>query len=115
MKEDKDNISQLKKAVSSDFYNYKEFSLLAEEDLSTLDEFKIYLTEKISELMVKNFDGMLRILYQIDIDDIKIKDVIHSENKYKASMIADLIIERQIQKIETRRKYKESKNKDLLD
>lgn len=114
MKEDKENLSQLKKAVSSDFYNYKEFSLLPEADLNTLEEFKIYLTEKISELMVINFDGLLKILYQIDINEIKIKNVIHSNIKYKASQIADLIIERQLQKIETRQKYKEDKNNNFL-
>lgn len=114
MKEDKENLSQLKKAVSSDFYNYKEFSLLAEADLNSLEEFKIYLTEKISELMVKNFDGLLKILYQIDINENNISNVIHSDNNYKASLIADLVIERQLKKIETRRKYKEDKNKNLL-
>ncbi|PIW69635.1 MAG: hypothetical protein COW08_06085 [Ignavibacteriales bacterium CG12_big_fil_rev_8_21_14_0_65_30_8] len=114
MKEDKENLSQLKKAVSSDFYNYKEFSLLPEADLNTLEEFKIYLTEKISELMVINFDGLLKILYQIDINEIKIKNVIHSTNDYKAPLIADLIIKRQLQKIETRKKYKENKNRNIL-
>ena len=72
MKDDKEKLSQLKKVISSDFYNYKEFFLLAESDLNSLEEFKIYLTEKISELMVRNFDGLLKILYQIDINENKI-------------------------------------------
>jgi len=104
MKEEKENLSQLKKVVSADFNKCKEFSLLAETELDSLEEFKIYLTEKISELMINNFDQLLKILYQIDINEKKIKDVIHSDDNYKASSIGDLIIERQLQKIETRKK-----------
>jgi len=99
MKDDKEKLSQLKKVISSDFYNYKEFFLLAESDLNSLEEFKIYLTEKISELMVRNFDGLLKILYQIDINENKISSVIHSDNNYKASLIADLIIENSFKKL----------------
>ena len=56
--------------------------------------------------MINNFDEVLKILYQIDINEIKVRDVMHSNNNYKASLPADLIIERQLQKVKTREKYK---------
>ena len=38
-----------------------------------------------------------------------------SKNNYKASLLADLIIERQLQKIKTRGKYKRNSTTDLLE
>ena len=99
---EKENIYQLKKNVSSDFNKFEEFSLLRDSDINTLEEFKLFLTKKLSDLMVKNFDEVLNILYQIDINESKVRDVIQSNNNYKASLLADLIIERQLQKVKTR-------------
>jgi len=110
----KENIALLKKAVSSDFKKFKEFTPLSEEDINTIDEFRKYLSEKLSELMKKNFDGVLEILYRIDIDENKVKNVIQSKNNYKADLLAELIMERQLQKIETRQKYKNKDGKNLL-
>jgi len=112
---EKEDIYRLKKIVSSDFNKFEGFSSLTDSDISTLKEFKLFLTEKLSDLMAKNFDEMLKILYQIDINEIKVRDVIHSNNNYKASLLADLIIERQLQKVKTREKYKRKNKKDLLD
>ncbi len=112
---EKENICQLKKIISSDFNKFEEFSLLTDSDINTLEEFKLFLTEKLSDLMVKNFDEVLKILYQIDINEIKVRNVMHSNNNYKASLLADLIIKRQLQKIKSREKYKRNSTKDLLD
>ena len=112
---EKENIYQLKKNVSSDFNKFEEFSLLRDSDINTLEEFKLFLTKKLSDLMVKNFDEVLNILYQIDINESKVRDVIQSNNNYKASLLADLIIERQLQKVKTRGKYKRNSTNDLLD
>ena len=112
---EKENIYQLKKNVSSDFNKFEEFSLLRDSDINTLEEFKLFLTKKLSDLMVKNFDEVLNILYQIDINESKVRDVIQSNNNYKASLLADLIIERQLQKVKTSGKYKRNSTKDLLD
>lgn len=112
---EKENIYQLKKIVSSDFDKFEEFSSLTNSDISTLEEFKLFLTENLSDLMAKNFDKVLKILYQIDINEIKVREVMYSDNNYKASLLADLIIERQLQKVKTREKYKRKNIKDLLD
>ncbi len=112
---EKEYIYRLKKIVSSDFDKFEEFSSLTNSDISTLEEFKLFLTEKLSDLMAKNFDKVLKILYQIDINEIKVREVMYSNNNYKASLLADLIIERQLQKVKTREKYKRKNIKDLLD
>ncbi len=112
---EKENICQLKKIISSDFNKFEEFSLLTDSDINTLKEFKLFLTEKLSDLMVKNFDEVLKILYRIDINEIKVKNVIQSNNNYKAPLLADLIIERQLQKVKTREKYKRDSTNNFLD
>ena len=112
---EKEKIYQLKKNVSSDFNKFEKFSLIKDPDINTLEEFKLFLTEKLSDLMVENFDEVIDILYQIDINEIKVRDVMQSKNNYKASLLADLIIERQLQKIKTRGKYKRNSTTDLLE
>jgi len=115
LKKEEENIFQLKKAFSSDFNKFDEFSLLSEKDFNTLDELRKYLSEKLSDLMIKNFDEVLKIFYRIDISENKVKKVLLSENEYKSVLLADLIIERQMQKIKTRQKYKNSKGSNLLE
>ena len=115
MNTEKENITEIKNVVSTDFNKFDEFTLLSETDFNTLDELRKYLSEKLSNLMIKNFDEVLKILYRIDIPENNVQKVIHSENKYKANLLADLIIERQMQKIKTRQKYKSSKGQNLLD
>ena len=65
--------------------------------------------------ILKNFDEVLKILYRIDINENNVQKVIHSKNKYKADLLADLIIERQLEKIKTRQKYKSKTSDDLLN
>lgn len=115
MRNEKENITQLKNAVSTGFEKFDEFTLLTEKDFNTIDELRKYLSEKLSALMIKNFDEVLKILYRIDINENNVQKVIHSKNEYKANLLADLIIERQMQKIKTRQKYKSSNDLGLLD
>jgi hypothetical protein len=77
------------------------------KDVQSLDELKKYLTEKITLMMEANFDLLVNSLYRIDIDEEKVK-VLFSD-KIRGNIpagLASLIIERQLQKLYYRNKYK---------
>ena len=60
----------------------------------------------INELINKDFQSLIQLLYRIDVNENKIRLYLHeNSDKDSASIIADLIIERQLQKIESRKKF----------
>lgn len=77
---------------------------LSPEDFS---EIRSRLTTLISNLLDSDIQGLLNLLYRIDVSELKVKTILATANPGEmAKKIAALIIERQIQKINTRMKYK---------
>ena len=71
-------------------------------------------TARVDELMRSNLDLLLSSLYRLDVDESKIEIALHSGTVPAARGIASLIIERQKERIQTRKKYS-SENKNSLD
>jgi hypothetical protein len=64
------------------------------------------LISLVNELINKDFHSLIQLLYRIDVNENKIRLYLHeNSDKDSASIIADLIIERQLQKIESRKKF----------
>lgn len=95
-----------------------EVSVLIRRDLSldddalalqlTMDELKEKLTQIIRYFLDKEFERLLQAMYRIDINENKLKIVLASNSPENvAPTIANLIIERELQKVETRRKYRQ--------
>ncbi len=104
---DKKEVKTLSKFVSSDFVKNGIDSLINSGDFQSLMEFKIYLTNKIAYLMDKKYDLLMTTLYRIDIDETKIEKLFAGGNRdFIPERLAELIIERQLQKIRLREKYK---------
>jgi len=67
------------------------------------------LTEKVNDLLLNNFALLVQILYRIDIDEKKLKATLLTRKDEAAGMvIADMIIKRIQNTIETRRHFKEA-------
>lgn len=80
------------------------FALQEEDAYETL---KARLTEEIQYLIDYNLDKLWSLLYRIDVAEKKVKEVIETQPYGRhAACIADLIIERQQQKIVSRRNHK---------
>ena len=61
----------------------------------------------INDLIKNDFQRLVAILYKVDVDEDKLKRILKEEaGKDAASIIAKLIIEREIQKIESRERFK---------
>lgn len=60
----------------------------------------------INHLIETDFSKLLAILYRVDVSEKKLKQAFTQEHRNAGEIIARLLIERELQKIETRKKYK---------
>ena len=79
------------------------------------EELKEKLTQHINYLIDTNFQQLVAILYRVDVSESKLKILLNeSAGEDSGSVIADLIIERQLQKIKVRQKFS-NWNKNISD
>ena len=110
MKEEKQQVNEVVKFVEKDFFVSGENSLIPSADIESLEEFRKYLTSKLKHLLEEKFDLLVNVLYKIDISEEKLSELFSAENKdYIPASLADLIIERQLEKVRLRKLYKEGK------
>jgi hypothetical protein len=103
-----EEIFSLQKSVSKDFVKNDYSSLIPNNDFERLEEFKKYLTEKMKDMLDKNYNLLINTLYRIDISEKKVSELFSSKNKELIpEKLADLIIERQIEKIHFHKRYRE--------
>jgi len=77
--------------------------ILKEQDPSF---WKQILAEKINELITNDFQKLVLILYRMDVSEIKLKQLlIENPGTNAALIIADLMIERQAEKIRSRQQF----------
>lgn len=70
------------------------------------DAFKQQLAVYINGLIVNDFSKLIFILYRLDISEKKLKQLLNDNAQYDAgAIIADMIIERQKQKIKLRKQF----------
>jgi len=72
----------------------------------TLEEVHRFLREKIALLFNRNPGMLMSILYRIDVSESKLKRAMAETGpELLPAVIADLVIERQLQKLRVRREY----------
>ncbi|HHH52129.1 MAG TPA: hypothetical protein ENK91_00585 [Bacteroidetes bacterium] len=87
-------------------------TLAAKDNIDEIEEkFVDTVAERVAELMESNMELFFNHMYRMDIDERKIHNVLMSENNSETvyKTIARIIIERQKQRLETKRKYKQDK------
>lgn len=106
----KAEIQEVSENISSVFNRFGLDLPLSPNDVENLSQLNIYLTEKLKDLLDNNFNLLVNTLYRIDVNEEKLNVLFGSKNRVSIpSVLADLIIERQLQKIHFRKKYKEGK------
>jgi len=79
----------------------KELGLSVRKDNSSLD--RQLLADKINELLNNDFQKLVSILYRMDVSEIKLKLLLKDNpERDAAKIIADLMIERQVQKMKSK-------------
>jgi hypothetical protein len=82
---------------------------LQKQDVLSYEELHNILSQRIRELLEKNVEKLVHILYRIDVNQKKTDDIFNNLSKDDiALLLTDAVIERQLQKVHTRRKYKNS-------
>jgi uncharacterized protein YtpQ (UPF0354 family) len=72
----------------------------------SLDELRLRLQEAVNEMINTNFQQLVNMLYRIDVNERKLKYLLQENVGADAAVIiADLIIERQREKITARQQY----------
>ena len=110
MNKESKQVEEVVKFVEKDFLVNENTSLIPSADTESLEEFRKYLTEKLKLLLDEKFDQLVNILYRIDINEKKLSELFSGQNRdFIPASLADLIIERQLQKIRLRKSYREGK------
>jgi len=96
------------------------------QQLQTLDEkemvsanFRESLSRLINDLINDDFGKLVQFLYRLDIDEKKLSKILEANpadrqnaGRNAGEIIAELVIERQIQKIRSRSEFKRDENID---
>lgn len=97
---EKELIQIINKQIATDFV----------ENIS-IQELQQKLIVFINELIQTDFQKLVAILYKIDVDEPKLKSILRENSgKDAADIIAVLIIEREMQKIQTRKQFGSKNN-----
>ena len=72
--------------------------------------FRSLLIQRIEELIQRDFEKLKWILYRIDVNEKKLGEALQNSETDAASVMADLIIQRQIEKAESRKKFGGTEN-----
>jgi hypothetical protein len=99
------NAAEIKELLS------KEMGITVTGPMASLNDLKVLLTEKFNELIKTDFNSLVQLLYRIDISEAKLKQALkENEGKNTGEILAEMTIERQLQKIKSRQQYKRDEN-----
>lgn len=77
--------------------------LISQEMISSLEELKKILSQKIQMLMDEDLEGLLQAMYRIDVPEMAFQKALAEGD---AEQLAELVIQRELQKVKIRQKYK---------
>jgi hypothetical protein len=110
MSNNKTQLTAVLKVIAKDFQVKEDDSLIPAVDVLNFDELKIYLTEKLAFLLENKYDTLINTLYKIDVSEEKLGKLFSGSNSDSIpEALAELIIERQLQKVRFRQQYKNGK------
>jgi hypothetical protein len=72
----------------------------------SLPELQYILADYINYLINNDFDKLLRVLYKVDVSEKILQTNLQEQKRDAGTAIAEMILERQLQKIKTREQFK---------
>lgn len=80
--------------------------LTEEVSLDQRESVKQQLVDGINYLLVHNFSGLVQILYRVDVNETRLKQLLQDHPQTDAAvLIADLLMERQEEKLKTKNSF----------
>jgi hypothetical protein len=84
-------------------------NLNSQLDAVQKEEMKDHLIFYINHLLIQDFDKLVQILYRVDVSENKLREVLQKNSGTDAAIIiADLLMQRQEEKIKTKEAFKSS-------
>lgn len=88
----------------------KELSIQLTEPVS-IEKLKQFITARVNDLIQHDFTELTQLLYRIDVNETHLKKMLNEAGESEAAdIIATLIVERQMQKYESRKAYRQDDN-----
>jgi len=73
---------------------------------SSMSQLHDLITQRIVYLLLNDMEKLLNILYRIDVNEKKVKNAFAQNDPKKiAPLLAELVIERELEKVETRKRF----------
>ncbi len=73
----------------------------------SMETFRVRLAAYLNDLINRDFEKLVQLLYRLDVSEKKLKAMLSQPSQADAGqVIADLILERQLQKVELRKKFR---------
>jgi len=72
----------------------------------SMEELKLFLAGYLDHLISNNPDKLVSILSRVDVSEKMLKANLQSQQENASSIMAQMIIERQMEKIKTRERFK---------
>lgn len=69
----------------------------------TLSQIRTWLRTEISYLVAKDHEKLKQVLYRVDVDEDFLLSSLAAQPEEKVDVLTDLILSRQLQKVDTRR------------
>ena len=89
----------------------KGFFSVNEIEIVKGSDYRAQLIERINQLINGDFNRLIQILYRIDINEARLKELLETLKATDAAeIIADLVIERQLQKLKSRQQFRQRDN-----
>jgi hypothetical protein len=84
----------------------KDFEISREKEAFSKDELIELLLPIIQQMLNRDFEKLLQICYRVDLGENKLKQILHeSDPEMMAFDLAKALVERQMLKIEIKRRY----------
>jgi hypothetical protein len=85
----------------------EQLSLALEKYLRDDQQLKAKIQQLVNDLIVNDFNELVNFLYRVDVNENKLKTILHNNPSTDAAVIiTDLLIERQLEKIKTKQSFK---------
>jgi len=100
--------------LTDNFINFQGEPLPADYESLSRQELKRRLTIYITKLLETNFEKLCNMIYRHDVSEPKFNQALQSGNiSVQAEIIADLVIDRELEKVESRKAYRKEKEEKM--
>ena len=82
------------------------------ESTTSIEQLRIAIAEQVNQMINEDFEKLVFLLYRIDVDEARMRALLAEHGQHDSGLLlADLIIERQLQKIKSRQDFNQRDSK----